>query len=218
MELRDNRERAKWILNIFYIMMAMYVILIISDLMEYNLLQKEYFSTEEGDANDMRQGILAIVQVGMTVLAAVFFIMWFRRSYFNLHTLGGKPLVETEGWAAGAWFVPIVNLFRPYKIMEDIWVYTQEHINVPVPEPKTLIGVWWGSWILGGFVDQIAARMVLNATNIEDYQMSALLTMIGDGFSMVTLVLIVLIVRKVSEWEDRLYNQSFEMAIEDHLI
>ncbi len=51
--------------------------------------------------------------------------MWFRRAYFNLHQKVSY-LSHSEGWAAGSWFVPIVNLYRPYQIMKEIYVETKE--------------------------------------------------------------------------------------------
>src|SRR4249919_2196416 len=51
----------------------------------------------------------------------VSFIMWFRRAYWNLHQVNVSAAHFPEGWAAGAWFVPFINLIRPYRIMQQIW-------------------------------------------------------------------------------------------------
>lgn len=217
MKLKDNRARGRWILNAFYVLMILLPIIIVSDFLEYNLLQREVFSTEEGEASDLRQGVLGIVQVVMTIITATFFIMWFRRAYFNLHTLKVN-LQYTEGWAAGSWFVPILNLFRPYQIMEEIWVNTQVQIDKPEEEPKILLGVWWGLWIIGGIIDRISTRLALDASTIENYQTSSLLTLISDAFSLITLFCIIFIIRKVIVWEEELYQKHNEMQIEDHLI
>ena len=54
------------------------------------------------------------------VLAAIAFIPWFHRAYSNLPRMGVADLRYAPGWAIGAWFIPIFNLFRPKQIANDI--------------------------------------------------------------------------------------------------
>jgi uncharacterized protein DUF4328 len=216
MQLKNNKERAKWILSIFYLMLAFSPIVIVSDIMEYNLLLGE-FSTEEGDSNDLRQTIVGLLDLIIYIAAIVFFIMWFRRAYNNLQAAGVR-ILHAEGWAAGCWFVPILNLFRPYQIMEEIWEQTQNLIGNSPLASKSIIGFWWGMMVLNGIVDRISSRMMLSANTLEDYQSSAFWTMLLDTSTVIPLLLIIMIIRTVSAWEDQLFNQSFEMPIEDHLI
>ena len=216
MQLKNNSQRAKWILTIFYIMLILSPIVIISDIMEYSLLGRQY-TTAEGEANDLRQSLIGMLDLVVYIFAIVFFIMWFRRAYFNLQAAGVRTL-HTDGWAAGCWFVPILNLFRPYQIMEEIWEQTQNKIQQTPMEPKIIIGVWWGLMVINGILDRISTRLLLNAETIEDYQMSSFLTMITDSVTVIPLILIILIIRKVSTWEEKLYSQSYEMPIEEHLI
>jgi len=58
-------------------------------------------------------------------ISVITFIMWFRRAYFNLHQKVNH-LSYSEGWAAGSWFVPIINLYRPYQIMKEIYIETKK--------------------------------------------------------------------------------------------
>lgn len=71
-------------------------------------------------ANDRLVNGLSIGWLVAFVVAAVVFIWWFRRAYGNLPALGA-PQKYRAGWAIGAWFVPILNLFRPWKMTEEIW-------------------------------------------------------------------------------------------------
>ncbi len=217
MQIRDNQERAKWILLVFYVMFFITIFAIVSGFMQYDLLNRATFTEEEGNLNDLREQIVGIVQSISGIAAAVFFIMWFRRSYFNLHSLGIR-LQHSEGWAAGAWFVPILNWFRPYQIMAEIWEQTQIRINTPIQEPKILVGLWWGVWVLGKIIDRIAFRMTFRAETIEEFMNSTKAYLVSDSLSLLNLVLIILIIRKVSTWEEKLYYQSYEIPIEDHLI
>ena len=91
--------------------------------MQYNLLldldQGLYVSEEDLTLNDLREFGIGIAAIIIQVFSIVTFIRWFRRAYFNTHSRALNPAYE-EGWAAGSWFVPILNLFRPYQIMKEI--------------------------------------------------------------------------------------------------
>lgn len=92
--------------------------------------------------------------------SGIAFIMWFRRAYFNLHQKVSY-LAHAEGWAAGCWFVPIINLFLPYQIMKEIHVETKELFvreGMDAPGYSTkLIGWWWGLWLFGGVIPSLCS-------------------------------------------------------------
>lgn len=84
----------------------------------------------------------------ITVIGIISFIRWFRRAYFNLH-LKVPSLQFGEGWAAGAWFIPLLNLIRPFRIMIEMERETDQLLkqSLPafVPENNMFrIRWWWG--------------------------------------------------------------------------
>lgn len=40
-----------------------------------------------------------------------------------------RNLSHDESWAAGSWFVPILNLFRPVSIMKEMYVRPKEFLT-----------------------------------------------------------------------------------------
>jgi hypothetical protein len=63
----------------------------------------------------------------------------FARAYSNL-AAGQRR--HSSGWAIGSWFVPILNLFRPAEIANDIWRTSLRGRN------GGLTGLWWGLYLL----------------------------------------------------------------------
>ena len=120
MQLKYNGDRAKWILLLFYILLFITPVSAVFNYLEYALISGGGIY-DEGAAvqNDARQGILGLVQLAHYIITVVFFIMWFRRAYWNVHVISSNTQF-TEGWAAGSWFVPFLNLVRPYQIMKEI--------------------------------------------------------------------------------------------------
>ena len=103
------------------------------------------------EGRDQRAVILAFVVLAVLGVTGVVFIAWTRCLYRNLASLSVFGLRFTEGWAVGAWFVPILNLIRPKQIVDDIWragappappTWRWQYNAVP-----TLIHLWWASWI-----------------------------------------------------------------------
>ena len=120
--LKPNKDRSNRLIIVLWIYTSLEILTSISDIFQYFLLKRietGNFEIGEVNANDTRQTILAFVMILMYVLAATVFIQWFRRAYYNLHQLKTN-LAHSEGWAAGAWFVPIMNLGRPYMIMKEM--------------------------------------------------------------------------------------------------
>lgn len=111
------------------------------------------------------EGLLSFVQLAVYLFAAIFFIMWFRRAYNNLHICGVPNLPYREGWAAGGWFVPFISLYYPYKIMLSIWFGTQSAIRKTGErfdvEEDGYIGWWWAFWFIGGVASNVHAQLAV---------------------------------------------------------
>src|SRR3954447_3617244 len=66
------------------------------------------------DARDNASTALT-VSVVVQLVASLAFLPWFHRSYRNVARVGAHVRYGT-GWAIGAWFVPILSLWRPKQI------------------------------------------------------------------------------------------------------
>ena len=114
--LKPNGQRAKTAITMIWVVLILEIISLISGYLQYDLLQilanGGDVSMEAADSNDLREQAISIVYLITFVISGVTFIQWFRRAYFNLHSKVNH-LSHTEGWAAGSWFVPIINLYRP---------------------------------------------------------------------------------------------------------
>jgi len=99
--------------------------------------------------SDLIKVITATTFLFTYVAYIITFIRWFRRAYYNLHQINPVYPIHSEGWAAGAWFTPFINLVRPCRIMKEIFDGTLSRYNtVPLKVPGTIIGWWWGLFLL----------------------------------------------------------------------
>lgn len=160
--LPNNASRARTASVMMMISMVLFGIQTIKSL--YKMTLNEY-ELESSTSLLIGEGILGIIQFFLTILSAIFFIMWFRRAYNNLHICGVKELPYKEGWAAGGWFVPFISLYYPYRIMNSIWSGTQSAIRKigerHQQEEDGYIGWWWTFWIIANLIANIQTQIVL---------------------------------------------------------
>lgn len=168
--LRPNGRRAKNAVSMVWAVLAMSFITTFFTLVdEVYISIAGYPSTMDSFMVDIFYLVLGISGILYTVVyiaSAVMFIMWFRRAYFNLHQLRGD-LLYGEGWAAGGWFVPIMNLFVPYKIMKELYtktnmIFSQNLETCTIRLHTDYLGWWWALWLISGILSQISFRMALS--------------------------------------------------------
>jgi hypothetical protein len=78
------------------------------------------------------------------ILTSIVFLVFFHRAYSNLTTLGPNEKRWSAGWSVGSWFIPILCIFRPKQMANDIWRGSD---GSPVP---AVFNWWWAFWLLGG--------------------------------------------------------------------
>ena len=202
LKLKSNAKRAKILLTFIWIVLGLEVISLISSGLQYNLLQTAAnggeITNDAATANDLREQIIAILYLIAYVISGLLFIMWFRRAYFNLHQKV-KKLSFNEGWAAGSWFVPIVNLYRPFKIMEELYEETKKIIldkdnSSQIDLTTKFLGLWWTLWIVNGIFGQVVFRLSKNANTLPELMTGTILDIIsgvlGVGLGIVTIKII----------------------------
>jgi hypothetical protein len=129
----------------------------------------EDFST--WDASNARLGFAYIATFVAYLLAAIPFIAWLVRARRNVEALGVYDLAWSKGWAIGGWFVPILSLWRPKQVVNEIWRASDPDLPHGAREAQWsriplswVVGWWWGLFIAGGILDRISGRMYAGAT------------------------------------------------------
>lgn len=120
----------------------------------------------------------------LLLVCAGLFIAWFFQAYKNLRRLGVANLRYGNGWAIGAWFVPILGMWRPKQIANDVWRGSEPGAEVSsgwkaVPVPS-FVHWWWGLFLTQGVLlwfGQTTAR--------SGYDKLRVYGGLSDGFSQI---------------------------------
>jgi hypothetical protein len=190
-DLRGFRARARWAQVALVLVVMIDLVAVVSDVAEYRLLRSDW-TLEQLDDTDTRQGAIGIVQLVALVVAAISFIRWFKRAYENVDLFPRRRRYGT-GWAIGGWFVPILSLWRPKQIANDIWRATNSDLTddrVPL-----LLTLWWASFIISNWVAQLVARLTFTADTIEDYREAAIVNALANSTDVASALLAIWVVR-----------------------
>jgi hypothetical protein len=214
--LRDNTARAKQIISIFWIMLGLTITNMGALAWRYFLLSDVQADPDSIDMNMINASDTFIIAVNVAhiiivILSIVFFIMWFRRAYYNLHTLPWHNARYTEGWAAGSWFVPVINLWWPYQIMMDIWRGTQHALKERLGEPRSaaIVGWWWALHIITNFYNYISSRIGWDAEdNIDSLLTSTKVDFIGEILSIPAIIITIILIQRTGSFERELLVQA----------
>jgi hypothetical protein len=124
--------------------------------------------------NDRREQVLAIAYLAILLVTAVVFLRWILLANRNVRRLGAD-LSVTPGWAVGWFFVPILNLWKPYRAMRELWKASRAAASWREQPGSVILPVWWILLILSGFVSQGAARLTMKAEGMVELKVASLL-------------------------------------------
>jgi len=157
----------------------------------------------EAVANDSRQLIIGLLQFLEFVVTGIFFLMWIHRAHRNLPALGAQGLKYSPGWAVGGFFVPFLNIVRPFQVVKEIWkasgpdVHSGDASSWQYSSTSPLLGFWWASWILFSFLGQIGLRMSFRARSVDQLLIASRFNILSDALSAVCAVLVIVIIREI---------------------
>lgn len=126
---RDPTQLTRWLRYFLYASIAIDAIAVFSGVMQYQLLSdfklgiysSEALATAAAESNDQRQKVIGLFQAGVAITTIILFAMWIYRANFNARSLGAQKMKFTPGWSVGYYFIPFLNLWRPYQAMKEIW-------------------------------------------------------------------------------------------------
>lgn len=153
----------------------------------------------------MFAGLVTLLHLGAIIGTAIAFLMWLYRAYRNLHAFGMATEVS-PGWVVGYWFIPIVNLFRPYQrvnelLEKSITIATRFRCNTNLIDPSKA-GAWWACYILSGLIGRGADRASLSASSTESLVFAAVLDMASSILGIVAGWFIITIIQSVDEMHE----------------
>lgn len=217
----SGHGRAQVLIALFMGFIAVKCFSVVSNLMQISLIRDAiaHNATHEQLVwNDLRQEVLLVLTIIIIVANVIALLVWVHRVARNLPALGNpKSRVEyTPGWAVGSFFVPIGNLFMPYRALREAWlksdpaVRTEAEAAFPPHSSTSLLMAWWVSWILLGFITRAASRLHSRGDGLESLMRATWVYVVASVVGIVSAVLGVFVVRELDRrQEERSRNVTY---------
>jgi hypothetical protein len=161
-------------------------------------------SAEHAEANDARQRLIGLAEIIVFLATVVAWLIWQHRAYANLRLVGSRETEYTPGWSVGYWFIPILNLFRPYQITAELW-RRSELCNGRDPigslsRPPLILG-WWVVYLALGLLGRAYFSTTMNAKTLTDFIAATDLGLVHDSLSVVSTILAIIVVRGIDRFQ-----------------
>lgn len=165
-------------------------------------------SDRELNLHEQRLQQLFWLQIGILIITGILFINWIYRAYCNIAQFdSGSPQYSLKS-AIWSWFVPFFNLYRPYKIAQEIWqksVMKPSGSTVAIASTTNanLVNYWWTSTLVMGALDRVAYRMALRGETLDDLLMADYAIIGAEVFSVFAAFIAIAFVRELSARHER---------------
>ena len=181
---------------------------------------------ENADVSEMPGGNFQVIVLlldgtvsffGLIVLLAtvVVFLFWQHRAYKNLPALGVPRPEFSSGWVVGSWFVPFLNLFRPYEIMKYIRDKSDPGtVNFGFGDYETggnfTLKAWWGFWLASYIVNRFSNRMYGRAETLDGHVTAGLIGIFSSGLTIVAACLAIAVVRNITSRQEERHKRLMD--------
>ncbi|MGW4044732.1 DUF4328 domain-containing protein [Streptomyces sp. NPDC004721] len=154
--------------------------------------------TRRADDADRLYAVAGVVQLVTLLASCVVFLCWFYRVRVNAEVFDPFGHRMKRGWAIGAWFTPVVNLWFPRRIALDIW-----EASSPADGPRSnwLVKTWWTLWLIGVVAGRFAATEYNRAVTAKDLHEAAGGMMFSDVLDIIAAVFAVLVVLRLTRMQ-----------------
>jgi Domain of unknown function (DUF4328) len=139
--------------------------------------------------------VFFLVSPFLFLIQIILFCFWIHRANSNARALGAERMSFTPGWSVGWFFVPIMNIFRPYQVVREIWNSSGpsadsggNDVSAPI-----VIKVWWGLWLISTFWFRS------HNTTLSNNYLLLVLSCVATVANVGSCILAAVIVRGVSE-------------------
>jgi hypothetical protein len=199
--------RARWTIALLAVWILLDVVALLSELAQAGLVSRSLsgvpITKAEAASNDSRQQFIAILQLTVYVVTAVAFLLWFSRSYSNVAALSPIPRSFSPAWAVGSFFIPLLNLVRPFRITRELWHLSDPDVTgASAADPRRwktppVLGWWWGVWLLSGGLGQVALTFSRRAGSPQEFLTASYIVIAANAAWIAAAALAIAVVKDI---------------------
>lgn len=198
---------AQWVSILIAAVVVLDIVAVVSDYIEIQLISRimrgEIITMAEANANDIRQNVIITIYLVLFYITAILFCMWIHRAHRNLPSLGASGLKYSPWWAVGGFFVPFLNLVRPFQVTTEIWKASDPTTDVndsvawqSAPTSPFIIS-WWLLFLISGLLGNLILRLSLQAETLNEMLTKSWVAFVTDAVEIPAAILLILVIRNI---------------------
>lgn len=196
--LKNNYNLSRWILLGIACVLISEILFLFNNVFYLQLLKQmmigQQYTYEALDSFDRRENIILFLYYFCFFSTVILFIVWKKRAYQNLIDLGLR-MTYTSGWAIAYWFIPVFCLFRPFQVMKEMKIKSEQllsKVQVPTSISKfdmITFNLWWGLWVAHGVFARTIKTYNNLANSLEQYHTGLILQIAGSILAIIITLL-----------------------------
>jgi hypothetical protein len=136
------------------------------------------------------------------------FITWLHRCRINVRAFGCRRFRYSRIWAVIGFFVPILNLFRPYQVVSEVWRASDPRsvetpvawVNMPV---SRFVAAWWVTLLASASLEMLAAGLLTHSgVTVDDLFAARSVGVLAGIMSASSAVLAYLVISGIQEAQE----------------
>ncbi|MDB4297350.1 DUF4328 domain-containing protein [Flavobacteriaceae bacterium] len=212
-QIKPNKKYADFAKILISIILVLDVISMLSSYMQLNLLnafqEGQTVTDSQISSNDSREQIIGVLYAVFYITSAITFLNWFKRAYYNLNVRAGSQYTNSQ--SLYAWFIPYVNLYRPYQIMKEMWETTSQQVinksnNKNKKNNSLIISAWWFLWVFSSFIGRYILRNLFKENTINDLINTTIADILAGLIGVALAIITYIMIDKYSQKEEELIN------------
>ncbi|MEU6080056.1 DUF4328 domain-containing protein [Streptomyces sp. NPDC047108] len=208
-------KSARGLANALSVFMALTLLYALIDMFLNFALFGAYDGGENDDAEDIASMIESFSGFGaLTSLPTlVLWLVWFWRLAVNTEVIAPGRQRFSRGWAVGSWFTPVVQLWFPKQMANDIWQVMAPAQPGPPSGPyggrtqapsRALLNWWWGTYCAMFALGFVTVFVGAAAATSGDLAVLAGWTIMSDLVALVAGVLALGFIQRLTSWQERM--------------
>lgn len=161
----------------------------------------------EAATNDQVSLVTSVLSLLVLGAAAVSFVCWLWRARLNAEAFLPLRHRRSRVWVILGWFVPIVSLWFPKQVVDDVWRTSDpgrppHESGLKFAKPTGLVTAWWVSFLAYSIGGNISLRAWLQAEDAEQFQFANTVDIALGPIGLAAAILAIVIVRRITAMQE----------------
>ncbi|KOV60113.1 hypothetical protein ADL01_33935 [Streptomyces sp. NRRL WC-3618] len=139
------------------------------------------------------------IQTASLLATAVVYLVWFKCVRINAEVFNPFGHTMKRGWTVWCWFVPVVSLWFPRRIMLDIW---DASIPADTRASHGLVNAWWTLWLVALFTSRNDFGTYSPADTAEKIRVAVGQALFSDAADIAAAVLAIFVVLRLTRMQN----------------